>query len=95
MYTIRVATYRNLTDRALGYARVRDDIALLVGLELLYRMQAGLGLLALRLVDAAVGTRGDEAENGVLVADARLAAVAFGAVVPHGVLVWHAAAVLV
>lgn len=75
----------NLADGTLADAGVSDHIALLVRFELLDSVYATVCVLALCLVDATVGARGDEAENGILVCYAFAGSVALGAVHAHGI----------
>ncbi len=49
-------TYRYFPNRTLAYSSVRDDFALLVRFELLYRMELVLAAGGLRLVNTAVCT---------------------------------------
>ena len=81
----KVRTNGNLTDGTLAYASVGNDVSLLVWLELLDSMYPPVDVLALRLVDPAICSRGDEAENGVLVGHPFARCVAFGAVHAHGI----------
>lgn len=79
-------THSYFTDSTLANPSVRDDIPLLVRLELLNSMYPGISTLTLGFVDASVCSRGYESEDRVLVADSRTFHVTFRSVEAHWVL---------
>jgi hypothetical protein len=68
----QLGAQRHLADGRLGDARVGHHLALLIRLELLDGELAGLALPADGLVDAAIGSTADEADDLVPVNDTDL-----------------------
>lgn len=82
-------TYSNLSDSTLADASISDDVPLFIRFELFDSVYLTILLLAPSLVDSAIGTGGNEAEDGILVPYTPASVVSLGSIKAHGVLEIH------